>query len=160
MAFKEPKKCKEPGCNSYAWARGFCAGHANKKKQPKKPNTELNKTLEALAAIVSKKPSNMANRSTINQVTLSDGTKISAAEYERRISAAKGRKKEEFFHEHWRYFCEQCGRNDRSGQYIDMSHDISVSECKNNPDIPSELAYDVTNITLRCRPCHKKHDNM
>ncbi len=51
-------------------------------------------------------------------------------------------------------FCEDCGRS--SGTYFDCSHDVSVDKCQKEGR--SELAYDVNNITIRCRECHKIWD--
>lgn len=53
-------------------------------------------------------------------------------------------------------FCEECNLNASAGVYIDCSHDLSVKWCQDNGQ--SDLAWDVNNITMRCRNCHNKHD--
>ncbi len=50
--------------------------------------------------------------------------------------------------------CEDCKRNDCVP--VDCSHDISVKEAKESGE--SQLAWDVDNITMRGRSCHRKHD--
>lgn len=53
--------------------------------------------------------------------------------------------------------CEDCGINSHSGQPIDCSHQIPVKKCLESGR--AELAHDVDNIKMRCRECHRKHDN-
>jgi len=53
-------------------------------------------------------------------------------------------------------FCEEKDCHKSQGVYLDCSHDISVDECQKSGR--TELAWDVNNITIRCRDCHNKHD--
>lgn len=46
-------------------------------------------------------------------------------------------------------YCERCGANSDG---LDMSHIVSVDECQKSGR--SEIAWDVLNIELLCRPCH------
>jgi len=43
-----------------------------------------------------------------------------------------------------------------SGVYLDCSHEISVNECQKRGI--AELAFDPSNIKIRCRECHNNHD--
>ena len=92
----------------------------------------------------------------MNYYKLSDGSKLPKSTIDRKIRDAKKLKKDMFLLEHGFIFCEECKRS--SGTRFDMSHDISVDECQKSGR--SELAYDVNNITIRCRECHIKHDNL
>jgi len=84
----------------------------------------------------------------------SDGNYIDKKTIDRLVKEAKKYKLDCFFELHGYYFCEDCERSDRHP--IDCSHNISVDQCQKQGK--TELAYDVDNITLRCRSCHKKHD--
>lgn len=90
----------------------------------------------------------------MNHYRCSDGTKVTKSHIDREIRKAKKRKIADMLFETGYIFCEDCTAS--SGVYIDCSHDISVDECQKSGR--SELAWDVNNITLRCRDCHKKHD--
>ena len=83
------------------------------------------------------------------------GERIEKTVIDARIRKAKADKLADFLSEYGYYFCEECGRS--SGR-IDCSHDISVKEAQETGR--TELAYDKNNITLRCRKCHNRHDNM
>ena len=85
----------------------------------------------------------------------SSGERVLKSVIDLRIHRAKELKLKLFFEEHGYYFCEDCGRSDKSP--LDCSHDISVDQCQKSGR--TELAWDVNNITLRCRDCHRKHDN-
>lgn len=84
------------------------------------------------------------------------GKRWTSAQVERKIQSAKMLKAQEFMDEYGYFFCEDCGRNDCLP--IDMSHDTSVDYCKKMGQV--ELAWAVNNITLRGRPCHRKHDKL
>jgi hypothetical protein len=86
----------------------------------------------------------------------SSGEKVSQSVIDRRIREAKKQKIEIFLREHGFIFCEECKVS--SGTYFDCSHDIPVQKCKEQGR--TELAWDVDNITIRCRECHKKHDKL
>lgn len=90
----------------------------------------------------------------MNHYYTSDGERISKSKIDANIRRAKELKLQTFFDEHGYYFCEDCGRNDCLP--IDCSHDISVKECQESGR--SELSWDINNITLRGRKCHRKHD--
>lgn len=96
----------------------------------------------------------MRNYSSNNTYSTSDGERISSVTIQNRIRKAKQKKIDLFIRENGYIFCEDCGKNDCKP--VDCSHDISVKQCLESG--MSELAYDVNNITLRGRKCHKKHD--
>lgn len=73
---------------------------------------------------------------------------------DRLIREAKAKKLDQMMDEHGYVFCEQCGVS--SGTYLDCSHDLSVNDCQRSGR--TELAWDVDNLTIRCRSCHIKHD--
>lgn len=76
---------------------------------------------------------------------------------DRRIREAKEKKIAETIEKFGYLFCEECGRNATTGIPLDCSHDIPVSKCQGSGK--TELAWDVNNITIRCRRCHNKHDH-
>lgn len=86
---------------------------------------------------------------------MSNGDRIEKSTIDRKVSEAKGLKIEEMMDDQGYIACEDCGIS--SGVYLDCSHDVSVNDCQKNGT--SELAWDVKNITIRCRPCHQLHDN-
>lgn len=92
----------------------------------------------------------------MNHFRCSDGTKVTKAFIDRQVRKAKARKiknqKEEIGYNR----CEVCGINANSGVYLDCSHTVSVNDCQNIGH--AEKAWDVDNIKIRCRECHKKHD--
>lgn len=92
----------------------------------------------------------------MNYITLSTGERITRKAYDNRITAAKKQKIDEFIEENGYVYCEICERNDCKP--VDCSHDKSVDWCIKN-GCP-ELAYDIDNITLRGRDCHKKYDGL
>jgi len=99
----------------------------------------------------------MNRNSKTNIVRTSDGRIYTSEQCDRRTrNACKAvmiKQKNEYGYN----FCKACGVNDRSA-IIDPSHDISVKECKENGK--AELAWDVDNITPRCRDCHNKLDKL
>ena len=85
------------------------------------------------------------------------GNAHTQAQVDRKIRKAKQQKIEIFIDNHNRQpFCQECFRNDCVP--VDMSHDISVQDCKNKRMV--EKAWDVTNITPRGRKCHQKKDGL
>lgn len=88
----------------------------------------------------------------------SDGTSVSSAQVERRIRVAKQAKLDRHDRIFGYVFCEDCKRNENCGEPIDLSHNISVKKAKEMRKV--ELAWSVDNIKLRCRICHRKHDNL
>ena len=91
----------------------------------------------------------------MNYYTTYTGERISRRVLDQRIHRAKEKKIAEFLEEHGYLFCEDCKRNDCIP--VECSHNISVKECIESGRV--ELAYDVNNITLRGRKCHRKKDN-
>jgi len=85
-----------------------------------------------------------------------DGNRYTKGAIDRKTSDAKKRKLESFMDEWGYFFCEDCGRS--SGVYLDCSHNISVDRCQKEGHV--EDAWDVGNITIRCRDCHRIHDKM
>jgi len=90
--------------------------------------------------------------------TDSRGSKFTKKAIDRMVNDAKRERMQMQIDEHGYNFCEDCERN--SCKPVDMSHDISVSACQSNPNIPLELAWSISNITPRGRLCHQKHDNL
>jgi len=90
----------------------------------------------------------------MNYYRTSTGERISKSIVDANIRKAKQEKLSKFLQDNGYYYCEDCKRNDCKP--IDCSHDISVKECQENG--MTELAWDVNNITLRGRACHRKHD--
>ena len=90
----------------------------------------------------------------MNYYKTSNGSHVAKSVVDYRIRESKKKKKEQFLKEHGYIFCEECGRS--SGTFFDTSHDISVDECQNTGR--TELAWDINNLTYRCRDCHNKHD--
>ena len=86
----------------------------------------------------------------------SSGERIEKSVIDSRVRKAKKSKVDSQFEEYGYNFCEECKRS--SGTHLDCSHDISVDKCQKTGR--SDLAYYVNNITIRCRNCHNKHDNL
>ena len=86
----------------------------------------------------------------------SSGERIEKSVIDLRVRRAKKNKLDLQLEEYGYNFCEECKRS--SGTHLDCSHDISVDKCQKNG--MTELAYDVDNITIRCRRCHNKHDKL
>jgi hypothetical protein len=91
----------------------------------------------------------------MNYYKLSSGERISKSIVDRKIRESKQQKIDSFIDEHGYIFCEDCKRN-ATDTYIDCSHDESVDSCQKNGR--TEKAWDINNITMRCRFCHQKHD--
>lgn len=92
----------------------------------------------------------------MNSYSCSDGTRLKQSVIDSLIRKAKEQKLREQFDEHRYNFCEDC--NISNGTYLDCSHNKSVKKCKEDGE--TELAFSVSNITIRCRSCHQKHDNL
>lgn len=90
----------------------------------------------------------------MNHYKTSTGERIGKSEIDRRIREAKEKKLNLQLEEHGYNFCEDCGRS--GGEYLDCSHVVSVKKCQDEGMV--ELAYDVGNIRVLCRPCHQRHD--
>jgi hypothetical protein len=98
----------------------------------------------------------------------SNGETLTKAELDRRIHKAKEQKLENQKNEHGYNFCELSILhvwnpekdelvNDLEYRILDCSHKISIKEATESGH--SELCYDVNNIQIICRKCHKKFDN-
>lgn len=92
----------------------------------------------------------------MNSYSTSDGSRLKQSVIDSLIKKAKAAKIREMQDEYGYVFCEEC--NISNGTYLDCSHDISVKEAKESGR--TELAFDVNNITIRCRKCHNKHDKL
>lgn len=92
----------------------------------------------------------------MNHYKTSSGESIPKSVIDSRVRKAKEKKVNSQLEEFGYSFCESCKVS--SGVYLDCSHDLSVDKCQKEGK--SELAYDVSNLTIRCRKCHNKHDNM
>ena len=90
----------------------------------------------------------------MNSYKDSHGNRIPKNMIDRRIRAAKQEKLNNQKNDFGYNFCEECGQS--SGVWLDCSHDVSVDRCQKEGRC--ELAYDVRNITIRCRKCHIAHD--
>ena len=90
----------------------------------------------------------------MNSYRTSDGSRLKQSVIDSLILKAKEQKLKEQFNNDGYNHCEDCGIS--SGTYLDCSHDISVKKAKETGR--TELAFDVDNITIRCRKCHQKHD--
>ena len=91
-----------------------------------------------------------------NHFRCSDGAKVTKAYIDRRIREAKAEKLQQQLDEFGYNFCQDCGKNHNCGEPLDCNHDKSVDWCQNNGC--AELAWDIDNIKIRCRTCHKKKD--
>ena len=92
----------------------------------------------------------------MNSYSTSDGSRLKQSVIESLIKKAKAEKLRQMQDEYGYIFCEVCGIS--NGTYLDCSHDISVKEAKESGC--TELAFDVNNITIRCRKCHQIHDGL
>ena len=90
----------------------------------------------------------------MNTYTTSTGERLRQSVIDSLIRKAKAAKLQEQHDEHGYNHCEDCGIS--SGTYLDCSHDIGVKDAKESGR--TELAFDVNNITIRCRKCHQIHD--
>ena len=93
----------------------------------------------------------------MNSYRNSSGNRIPKSTIDSKIAKAKTQKRKDQYLAHGFNFCEECGINDRSS-IIDVSHVISTDECQKSGR--SELAWDLDNLTMLCRRCHQKRDNL
>lgn len=93
-----------------------------------------------------------------NSYRMSNGERVLKSVIDKRVHQSKAQKIEGMLQEHGYIFCEEldCGKNANAGEPIDCSHEVSVDQCQKQGK--SELAWDVENIKMRCRTCHRKHD--
>lgn len=83
-----------------------------------------------------------------NTYSDSYSNRLTTQEINNKVTLAKAEKLETMEYP----YCETCKQS--TNTKLDMSHLISVNECKINPDIPLELAWFVPNIIIECRKCH------
>lgn len=93
----------------------------------------------------------------MNHYYTSSGERVAKSVIDRRTTEAKRQKIEDMTEEYGYIFCEECGRNATTGIPLDCSHTISVNDAQKTGR--TELAWTVSNIKIRCRICHQKHDN-
>ena len=86
---------------------------------------------------------------------MSNGDKVSKSVIDSRTRDAKRSALSAQFWEFGYNFCEDCLT---SRGRLDCSHTISVDKAQKTGR--SELAWDVNNIKVRCRDCHRKHDKL
>lgn len=91
----------------------------------------------------------------MNHYYTSTGERIKKSVIDARVRKAKAEKLEHQRTAQGYNSCEDC---DDSSDMLDCSHDISVDICQKTGK--SELAWDVKNITIRCRKHHLEHDNL
>ena len=92
----------------------------------------------------------------MNSYKTSTGERLKQSVIDRLIRKAKAEKLKQQFEEHGYNFCEKCGIS--NGTYLDCSHNESVKSCKENGR--TEKAFDVDNISILCRQCHKIKDGL
>jgi hypothetical protein len=92
----------------------------------------------------------------MNHFKMSDGTRISKVEIDRRVKEAKQQKLADQLEAEGYNFCQTCHRNDDVP--IDCAHIISVDECQKTGH--SEWSWDLENIAIEGRECHKKRDGV
>jgi hypothetical protein len=89
-----------------------------------------------------------------NKYNLSNGLKIEKSAIDRKIRQAKEAKLNEHFDQYGYYFCTTCKQNDDVP--IDVAHIISVDACQKSGR--SELSWDLNNLVVEGRKCHRKRD--
>ena len=92
----------------------------------------------------------------MNSYKTSSGERLKQSVIDSLIRKAKAQKLRQQFDEHGYHFCEICKIS--SGTYLDLSHRISVKEAKESGR--TELCFDVENLDVLCRECHKKRDKL
>jgi 5-methylcytosine-specific restriction endonuclease McrA len=92
----------------------------------------------------------------MNTYKTSSGERIKKSVIDRLVRSAKSQVLVNQINEHDYNFCEECKQS--SGTYLDCSHTISVDQCQKQGK--SELAWDISNLRVLCRNCHKKHDKL
>ena len=99
----------------------------------------------------------------MNTYQTSSGERLKKSVIDSLVRKAKVAKLQQQHDEFGFNFCEHvledghvCSRS--NGVPLDCSHTISVNEAQNTGR--TELAFDVNNIKIRCRPCHKELDKL
>jgi uncharacterized Rmd1/YagE family protein len=91
----------------------------------------------------------------VNTYKTSTGERLTKGQIDSRIRKAKAQKLDEQRKRQGYNACSDCGINSANAR-LDCSHDLSVKKCQEYGK--TEKAYDLNNITIRCRDCHRKHD--
>ena len=76
----------------------------------------------------------------------SDGTRVKKSIIDTRIRSAK----KKLISDNHHHNCQGCGS---SSDILDCSHTLSVNDCQNRG--MSEQSYNVANLSLDCRDCHR-----
>ena len=92
----------------------------------------------------------------MNTYKTSSGERIKKSVIDRLVRSAKSQVIVNQVNTFGYNFCEECKQS--SGAYLDCSHTLSVDQCQKQGK--SELAWDVDNIRVLCRSCHRKHDKL
>ena len=90
----------------------------------------------------------------MNHFHTSYGERVSKEEIDRRTKAAKKEKLQQQIDNIGYNVCEECYLNDCKP--LDCAHLISVDEAQKTGR--AELCWDVENIKVMGRDCHRKHD--
>jgi len=91
----------------------------------------------------------------MNHFRTSDGERIKKSTIDYRTRVAKRQKLEQQRDRFGYNFCVSCSRSDT---WIDVSHTISVDEAQKSGH--TELCWDLTNMEILCRNCHKRKDGL
>jgi len=91
-----------------------------------------------------------------NTYSTSTGERVSKSTIDSRVREAKHKLLYNYVLEFGYVFCSKCKRS--QGVQLDCAHIVSVDECQKQGC--SEKAYDVDNLKVLCRECHKKQDGL
>ena len=92
----------------------------------------------------------------MNTYSDSQGNRYTTEQIERKIKKSALELLEMQFLEHGYNFCECCKRS--SGTYLDVSHTISRKKAKEDGMV--EVLWDLDNLEILCRNCHKIKDKL
>ena len=84
----------------------------------------------------------------------SNGDKVSKANIDKYVRTAKQEKVQAQYAEYGFNFCE--GDEPEHESILDCAHIESVDSCQKNGH--AEKAWDIENIKILCRSCHRLHD--
>jgi len=90
----------------------------------------------------------------MNHYRTSKNERVSKTYIDTKVKGAKHQKLEQQINDYGYNFCEGFAKEHEST--LDCAHVISVDECQKSGR--SELAWDVDNIKILCRSCHREHD--
>lgn len=92
----------------------------------------------------------------MNSYKISTGERVTKITIDRRVREAKKEKLAQQVNQFGYNFCTQCKAN--TDVPIDCAHVVSVDQCQRTGR--SELAWDLENIRILGRSCHKKYDGL